>query len=234
MCSKDLFDSSSSALEKVFIARYVLDSRINIDGENDEPSWVTTSKYAFTGPKNLKEGGWVSFLWNEQYLYIYAYMVDSDVVTESEKDQIQQFQFGDVVEIFFKSANDPSYWELQFAPNGKKSVFWFPSRGRILPSCYRKDYSLPLKFAVAVDGSLNNWNDKDKGWKIEIAIPWKELSLYADETGNGLKGRWYVLIGRYNYSRYFTTSGPELSSVPSLPRIDFHLVSSYMPIVLKR
>jgi hypothetical protein len=36
-----------------------------------------------------------------------------------------------------------------------------------------------LKWAVAVDGTLNDPTDVDRGWSVEIAIPWKSLALLA-------------------------------------------------------
>ena len=32
-----------------------------------------------------------------------------------------------------------------------------------------------LKTAVKVDGTLNDATDEDKGWSVEIAMPWKAL-----------------------------------------------------------
>lgn len=41
-----------------------------------------------------------------------------------------------------------------------------------------RDWDLPgLKTAVAVDGTLNDDRDIDKGWTVELAIPWRGLSV---------------------------------------------------------
>lgn len=43
------------------------------------------------------------------------------------------------------------------------------------------NFDLPgLQTAVQLDGTLNDNNDIDKGWSLEMAIPWKSLSLLAN------------------------------------------------------
>jgi hypothetical protein len=37
-----------------------------------------------------------------------------------------------------------------------------------------------LRSAVHIDGTLNNPADTDRGWSVEIAIPWKGLARYAN------------------------------------------------------
>lgn len=42
------------------------------------------------------------------------------------------------------------------------------------------EWDMPgLKWAVAVDGTLNDPTDRDRGWSVEVAIPWKSLALLA-------------------------------------------------------
>lgn len=40
-----------------------------------------------------------------------------------------------------------------------------------------------LKTAVHINGTLNNSADIDKGWSIEIAIPWNALEEAAGKRG---------------------------------------------------
>jgi hypothetical protein len=43
------------------------------------------------------------------------------------------------------------------------------------------DWDLPgLKTAVFVDGTLNNPKDRDRGWTVELAVPWQGLKWLAD------------------------------------------------------
>ncbi|MHC4848876.1 MAG: carbohydrate-binding family 9-like protein, partial [Planctomycetota bacterium] len=38
-----------------------------------------------------------------------------------------------------------------------------------------------VRYAVAVDGTLNDPRDTDKGWSVEIAFPWAALRKFAGE-----------------------------------------------------
>ena len=56
-----------------------------------------------------------------------------------------------------------------------------------------------LQTAVQVQGTLNNNADIDKGWSLEIAIPWKSLHLLADERTIPPKNGdiWKLFLGRF-------------------------------------
>ncbi len=54
-----------------------------------------------------------------------------------------------------------------------------------------------LQSAVHVDGTINDSSDKDRGWTVEIAIPWKILRQYAGRPTPPEMGH----IWRVNFSR---------------------------------
>ena len=42
-----------------------------------------------------------------------------------------------------------------------------------------REWDFPgLVSAVQVDGTLNNPNDVDQGWSVEVAFPWEGMSAY--------------------------------------------------------
>jgi hypothetical protein len=54
-----------------------------------------------------------------------------------------------------------------------------------------------IKYALNLDGTLNDPSDIDKGWSIEVAIPWKVLEEAANHGGPPInKEQW-----RINFSR---------------------------------
>ena len=62
------------------------------------------------------------------------------------------------------------------------------------------NYDLPgLQTAVQVEGTINDNRDIDKGWSLEIAIPWNSLGLLAN--GRSLPPRngdvWNLFLGRF-------------------------------------
>ncbi|MEY2408222.1 MAG: hypothetical protein QOF48_892 [Verrucomicrobiota bacterium] len=56
--------------------------------------------------------------------------------------------------------------------------------------------------AVAIDGTLNNDLDRDRGWTVELAFPWKGLELLAKADGRSLPPRegdeWRMDFSRFN------------------------------------
>jgi hypothetical protein len=62
------------------------------------------------------------------------------------------------------------------------------------------DWDFPgLKSAVHIDGTLNQPNDVDRGWAVELAFPWAGMSWLAD--GRSIPPRegdlWRIFFGRY-------------------------------------
>ena len=226
------------------IAKYT-PKPIKLDGKLDEKAWAMATAYSLVLPlksfsglpesmqKNLgdtiHEKGTVKLLWDDNYLYVGAEFEDSDVMQEGKDDQTHLYTTGDLIEVFLKPADENYYWEIYGAPNNKKTWFFYPSRGRALPGCLSylpKD----LKVAATVDGTLNNWRDRDKGWTIEIAIPIKELTAYGAKFDNS--ANWTVLFGRYNYSAYLQKL--EYSAYPLLSQISFHLYEEYAKLRLEK
>jgi hypothetical protein len=57
-----------------------------------------------------------------------------------------------------------------------------------------------LRSAVSVAGTLNDNSDRDRGWAVELALPWKGMQLLAD--GRALPPRdgdiWRMSFSRFN------------------------------------
>lgn len=74
-------------------------------------------------------------------------------------------------------------------PRGQRMGFWH--------------YDFPgLKKAVQVNGSINDSSDRDKGWTVELALPWKGFELLAKGDGRSLppkdKDTWRMDFSRFN------------------------------------
>jgi len=92
--------------------------------------------------------------------------------------------------------------------------FWWGKHPRGLRWAFL-DYDLPgLKTAVKIDGTLNDNSDIDKGWAVEIAIPWKSLKWLAN--GRTLPPEdgdiWKIFLGRF---QKMTPSGQEVNPHPA-------------------
>ncbi len=172
--------------------------------------------------ETLHEKGNVRLLWNREALYVGVDMEDSDVFNDGTQDQTHLYNMGDTIEIFIKPENENYYWELYGTPNRLRSVFFYPSRGHLfVPSVMR--CSVDISIDVWVDGTLNDWRKRDRGWNLLMKIPASMLEQYGCPFTN--EGRWTIFVARQNYSAYLPLK--ELSSCPALPKPDFHLYENY-------
>lgn len=148
----------------------------------------------------------VAFLWDDQYLYA-AYRVEDPDIRASMTGFNDHVYFNDEdVELFFEgkgyyyelglNAANTSYqirwtWveplvrELRFAELEQlfkaPDVLYYVARdGEQLGRHADLNYQLPgCKHAVFIDGTLNCPDVKDRGWTVEIALPWSGLKQIA-------------------------------------------------------
>ncbi len=205
---------------------------MQMDGRLDEPVWRRARGYPLRrisakGVRAPVEGGVIRLAWDETHLYLAAELADSDVVAEGSTDQEAHWQKGDVIELFLAPAAHTWYWELHATPHGHKTSYWFPGPGRLgVPSSVA--YRCGLTVGAQVDGTRNRWQDRDRGWTVEMAMPRADLTARGETFAD--QAVWRVFVGRYNYSRYLRRC--ELSMVPALSREDFHLLGEYGRLVL--
>ncbi|WP_353185682.1 carbohydrate-binding family 9-like protein [Parapedobacter lycopersici] len=81
-------------------------------------------------------------------------------------------------------------------PRGKRIGFW--------------NWDFPgLQSAVHINGTINKPDDTDKGWTVELALPWKGLQLLAKGDGRALPPKdgdvWRMDFSRFNTHKKDTT-----------------------------
>jgi hypothetical protein len=138
--------------------------------------------------------------------------------------------FNTLYEVFFiwkdAYARGGKYDVPEFDVFGKKAMtfggnddrdgntFWWGTHPRGLRWAFL-DYDLPgLKTAVKIDGTINDTTAVDKGWTLEIAIPWRSLKWLAN--GRSLPpsetDTWRIFFGRF---QKLTASGHEVNPHPA-------------------
>jgi len=233
-------ETKPSSSDRTVVAKFT-PTPITVDGKLDEAAWAEAPAHSLVLPmmaydrlpeamqktlgNTLREGTKVKLLWDDKYLYIGGEFTDSDVMNDGVEDQTHFYAKGDLLEVFLKPAGANYYWELYGTPHNKKSWFVLISRGRPL----RDDY-LPKTFqsAATIDGSFDNWKDRDHGWTVEMAIPIAELTVHGADFGPS--SAWTILLARYNYSAYLPKE--ELSAYPLLSSPNFHLYEDYAELRL--
>ncbi len=186
---------------------YKTEKSLNINGELDDNAWQNAdwTDYFVDIEGEIKHVPRLKtrakMLWDDKYFYIAAEMEDPDVWATLRNRDAVIFQDNDF-EVFIDPDGDThNYYELEInAFNTQWDLFLIkPYRDAEKVALDRWDMQ-GLKSAVSVNGSINNANDKDIGWSIEIAIPWaalKEFSKYDAPPKNG--DQWRVNFSRVQW-----------------------------------
>lgn len=138
----------------------------------------------------------VKMLWGDTCIYIAAKIHDPQVWAYIKKHDQIVFLDNDF-EVFVSPSNSThQYFEMEF--NARNTVF-----DLFLNKPYRNNGNplfgwnpQGLRSAVKIQGTLNNPHDVDKGWTIEIAIPYRSISL-----GNDIQTPVDGSLWRINFSR---------------------------------
>jgi len=181
---------------------------IQIDGKLDDPAWneapwtsdfVDIEGSAKPTPRFRTR---VKMLWDDKYLYIAAELEEPNVTATLTKHDSVIFKDNDF-EVFIKPLPETeSYYEFEI---NSLNTGW----DLFLPKPYNKggkaDNSWDmegLRTAVAVEGTLNQPGDKDRGWTVEIAYP-----LSAFESRQQVSLPKPGTTWRINFSRVEWTPG---------------------------
>lgn len=150
---------------------------IVIDGNLDDPAWkaapwttdfLDIQGYGMPKPRLRTRA---KMLWDDKYLYIAAELEEPDVHgTLTEHDSV--IFRDDDFEVFVKPLPDtPNYYEFEM---NALNTGWdlYLDKPYLLGGKADNSWDIAgLKTAVAVQGTLNKHDDKDRGWSLEIAYP---------------------------------------------------------------
>lgn len=180
---------------------------IAIDGKLDEPAWkkaAWTEKFmdieADLKPKPRFRTQ-VKMLWDDNYLYFGAELEEPDVwATLTTRDSI--IYLDNDFEVFIDPDGDShEYYELEMNVFGTEwdLLLVRPYRDGG-PAVHSWDIQ-GLKTKVFVDGTINKPGDKDKGWSVEIAMPWDVLKecIPGKKRLPAAGDQWRVNFSRVEY-----------------------------------
>ena len=175
---------------------------ITIDGRLDDPDWRNapwTDDFVDiqgAGHPTPRFRTRVKMLWDDMYLYIGAELEEPDVwATLTQHDSV--IYHDNDFEVFLNPTGDGhNYFEFEMnALNTGWDLFLdkpYRERGHADNS-----WDIPgLMTAVYVDGTLNDPRDRDRGWTVEIALPWHAYRLRAPVERPEAGAIW-----RINFSR---------------------------------
>ena len=149
---------------------------IKVDGEFKESYWKNASAddkfWQVKGKQMSSVKTKVMAVMDGKYLYIGFDVKDDDIFAEMKNNDDPIYDHDDVVEIFIDPRGEgKKYYEIQVSAGGVKFDASFNGRRK-----NRNDgWDSGIKYAVKVDGKLNDNKEKDKGWSAEILIPWASI-----------------------------------------------------------
>ncbi len=186
-----------------------------IDGRIGETSWKkadwTESFVDIEGPARAKPRfrTRVKMLWDDRYFYVAAELEEPNVwATFMERDSVIFEE--NCFEVFIDPDGDThDYYELEInALNTIWDLLLLRPYRDGEPAAVNAWDIRGLRSAIAVDGTVNLPKDRDKGWTVELALPWDVLR----ECAPGHKPRpdagdqWRVNFTRVEY-RLATENG---------------------------
>lgn len=159
--------------------------------------------WAFT-PANAQNG----YFGPQGTLYPKQYYVNDAGGPMRRSPESRIMTFDRFAKIFLDPDGDGiHYLEAHINPLGNLYTVWFdlpllgcPDRGIHRTGENRIDllYAMPgIKHAVYMDGTINNPNDIDNGWTVEVALPWEMLKKFSVKKRAPLPGEaWGLHLGR--------------------------------------
>lgn len=172
----------------------------------------------------------IKMCWDGEYLYIAAQLTEPDLWATLQKRDAIIYNDNDF-EVFFSTAtSSDSYYELEINQlgtvldlimtrpyrNGGQALIHWDLNG--------------LKSAVKLHGTLNNSADKDSGWTVEMAIPYKGVLAFAQRNPQ-VGDYWRINFSRVQWDAHSTASGYQRSASNGRPLPEHNWVWSPQGIV---
>lgn len=182
------------------------ESPLAIDGELNDAAWRAapwTNAFADIEGDHKPRPRFrtrAKLLWDDVHFYIAAELQEPHVWGTLTKHDAVIFHDNDFEVFIDPNGDNHEYYEFEMnALNTGWDLF--------LPRPYKdggganNGWEIPgLQTAVHIDGTLNDPADTDRGWSVEIAIPWKVLAEFAQRPSPPRDGdRWRVNFSRVEW-----------------------------------
>jgi hypothetical protein len=218
---------------------YRANAPLSVDGRLDEPAWQaapwTDTFIDIEGdtkprPRHVTRA---RMLWDDTYFYIGADLVEPHLwATLTDHDSVI-FRDNDFEVFIDPNGDNHEYYELEINALG---TTW----DLLLPKPYKDDGKAVngweiagLKSAVRLEGTLNDPRDTDRGWSVELALPWKALGELARRPSPPRDGdQWRVNFSRVQWE--LDVAGGKYQKRPKTPEFNWvwspqHVIDMHRP-----
>jgi hypothetical protein len=204
---------------------------MTIDGVLNEESWlkaVSTGSFVLTDSLGKPQvSTYARVLWDSLNLYIAFECADSDIIGRMTRRDDKLWE-EEVIEVFFApySPEKFGYTEIEISPaNTVLDLYVREVRGFMPVALPYNTYTLNIRSATQIRGTINNSADKDTSWTVEMALPLADIQpVNLPPIADGDKWR----MNFYRIDRFPTK---ELSAWSPTMVNRFHVPSRFGEIV---
>jgi len=178
------------------------ESSIVIDGKLDDKAWAAANTAELTFPWGSQTGAKqktvARLLWDDDNLYVSYECEDADVTANFTQRDDPTYR-DDAVEIFINprpTQQTTAYIGLEMNARG---VLYDYLSVAVAPNSrlFFKRFNLDgVKVAASVNGTLNERSDKDRGWSLEVSIPWFNFEELSRKPAPG--AAWSFNLNRWD------------------------------------
>jgi hypothetical protein len=179
---------------------------MEIDGRLDEDSWQnvpwTDDFIDIQGDVKPQPRfrTHAKMLWDDEYFYVGAELEEPHVWATLTEHDCVIFRDNDFEIFIDPNGDNHEYYEIEINAFGTEwdllLIRPYKDGGPAVNS-----WEIPgLKVATDIDGTMNDPSDTDKGWSVEVAIPWKVLRECAHRPTPPADGdQWRVNFSRVEW-----------------------------------
>jgi len=204
-----------------------------VDGKAEEAAWKDakpiTEFRLWTTLGEPTERTTVRFCYDDVFLYAFYECDDKDLYTLYQARDARIWE-SDCIELFlWPDEGNAIYYEFEVAPNNAVFDARMVNTGS---GGYQRwaQWNCEVRTATQLEGTLNQWRDRDEGYTVEVAIP---LGALCETIGEGgLEGQtWRFAAVRADLS--VTLRAAERSSTANVPEGDVHRKDGYFTLTFK-
>ncbi len=154
-----------------------------IDGKLDDKAWSAANAAELIFPWDSQTGAKqktvARLLWDDENLYVSYQCEDTDITAQFTQRDDPTYR-DDTVEIFInpKPSQTQIYFGLEM--NARAVLYDYLSADTGGTRVFFKRFNLEgVRLATNIDGTLNMSGDRDRGWSLEVSIPWVNFQEVA-------------------------------------------------------
>ncbi|NIJ45198.1 hypothetical protein FHR24_001637 [Wenyingzhuangia heitensis] len=197
--TKPSYTSNLSLKDRPVYKVHKATSKITVDGKLDDEAWkqatATNFDYFYlTNGKEEEQKTTFRMLWDEENIYVH-YDLEDKFINAKETKRDGAPYLDDCIELFLTPAPNGENIHYCFEINPYKAVndLVFVNNFHQGKNAAIRTFNPDIELEVTIKGTLNNNNDIDEGWTLEMAIPHSIFNNVSTQYPVALGSQWAFL-----------------------------------------